>query len=123
MKKKDFVTLVMSVIGGLLFGLGMCMGLVPEMGDRNSSIAVGLLGLIVLLAMIIVRRKMDGKPAVTFNGRAIGFTLFGIAGSLILGLGMCMAMLWNMMAQGIAVGVAGIIILICLIPMTKGLEE
>lgn len=26
MKKKDFVTLVMSTIGGILFALGMCMG-------------------------------------------------------------------------------------------------
>lgn len=29
MKKKDFVTLVMSTIGGILFALGMCMGLIP----------------------------------------------------------------------------------------------
>ncbi len=27
MKKKDFVTLMMSVVGGILFALGMCMAL------------------------------------------------------------------------------------------------
>ena len=30
MKKKDFVTLMMSVVGGILFALGMCMALLPE---------------------------------------------------------------------------------------------
>ena len=28
MKKKDFITLVMSTVGGILFALGMCMALV-----------------------------------------------------------------------------------------------
>ena len=30
MKKKDFVRLVLGVVGGLLFSLGLCMCLVPE---------------------------------------------------------------------------------------------
>lgn len=30
MKKKDFITLVMSTVGGILFALGMCMALIPE---------------------------------------------------------------------------------------------
>jgi len=122
MKKKDFVTLVMSVIGGILFGLGMCMGLVPEMGDLKSGIVIGVFGLVVLLAMVIIRRKMDGKPAITFNLKAIGITLFGIVGAIVLGVGMCMTMMWNMMVQGILVGVVGIILLLCLIPVTKGLK-
>jgi membrane protein DedA with SNARE-associated domain len=64
MKKKDFVTLVMSVVGGILFALGMCMGLVPEWNAMNDGIIIGVIGLVVLLAMVIVRRKMDGKPAI-----------------------------------------------------------
>ena len=30
MKKKDFVTLIMSTVGGILFALGMCRTLLPE---------------------------------------------------------------------------------------------
>ena len=30
MKKENFVTLVISTIGGLIFALGMCIALLPE---------------------------------------------------------------------------------------------
>ncbi|WP_417044594.1 hypothetical protein [Dysosmobacter sp.] len=32
MKKKDFITLSTNTIGGILFALGICMGLLPEGG-------------------------------------------------------------------------------------------
>ena len=32
MQKKDFVTLILSTVGGILFALGMCMALIPEWG-------------------------------------------------------------------------------------------
>lgn len=122
MKKKDFVTLIMSVIGGILFALGMCMALLPEWGALTQGIVMGVAGLVVLLVMILVRRKMDGKPAIVFNGKTIAITLFGVLATVIFGVGMCMAMVWNMMAPGIIVGMVGIILLICLIPICKGLK-
>ena len=88
MKKKDFITLILSVVGGLLFALSMCMALVPEMGTITQGSVVGSVGLVVLLAMIIVRRKMDGKPAVVFNGKIIGITLYSIFSAAIFGAGM-----------------------------------
>lgn len=42
----------------------------------------------MLLAMLIVRRKMEGKPAIECNGKAIGTVLLGIVGALALGVGM-----------------------------------
>lgn len=122
MKKKDFVTLIMSTIGGILFALGMCMALLPEWGVLNQGIVIGAIGLVVLLAMLLVRRKMDGKPAIVFNARAIGITLLGVIGAIVLGVGMCMTMIWNMMVPGIIVGIVGIVLLLCLIPVVKGLE-
>ena len=119
MKKKDFVTLIMSTVGGILFALGMCMALVPELGSLSAGIVTGAVGLVILLAMIIIRRKMDGKPAITFNGKTIGISLLGVAGAMILGVGMCMVMVWNMMVPGIIVG---IVALLCLIPVCKGLK-
>ena len=38
MEKKSFVTLVMGVVGGLLFSLGMCMGLLPEWNMFNVGV-------------------------------------------------------------------------------------
>lgn len=122
MKKKNFVTLVMSTVGGILFALGMCMGLLPEWNAQNQGIVVGLAGGAVLLAMVVVRRKMEGKPAIVWNGKAVGITLFGILGAIVLGVGMCMVMVWNMLVWGIIVGIVGIVLLLCLIPVIRGLQ-
>lgn len=122
MRKKDFVTLLMSVVGGILFALGMCMALLPEWGAMTQGIVLGAVGLLVLLVMLLVRRKMDGKPAMVFNARAIAATLFGVFATVVFGIGMCMTMVWNMMVPGIAVGIVGILLLLCLIPICKGLK-
>lgn len=122
MKKKDFVTLIMSTVGGILFALGMCMGLLPEWGALKQGVVIGVIGVVVLLAMVLVRRKMDGKPAIVFNGKAIGITLFGIVGAIVFGVGMCMVMIWEMLVPGIIVGIVGIVLLLCLIPVVKGLK-
>ena len=122
MQKKDFVTLILSTVGGILFALGMCMALLPEWNAFMEGIVVGTAGLVVLLIMVIVRRRMSGKKAIVFNGRAIGITLLGVAGAVVLGVGMCMTMIWDMMVPGIIVGVVGIVALLCLIPAIKGLK-
>jgi hypothetical protein len=122
MKKKDFVTLIMSTVGGILFALGMCMGLIPEWNALTQGIIIGVIGAMILLAMVLVRRKMSGKPAIVLSGKVIGTTLLGVVGAIVLGVGMCMTMIWNMMIPGIIVGIVGIVLLLCLIPVIKGLK-
>ena len=122
MKKKDFVTLLLSTVGGILFALGMCMALLPEWGAMTQGIVIGVIGLAVLLVMVMVRRRMDGKPAIVFSGKAIAVTLFGIVAAVVFGVGMCMTMIWDMMVPGIIVGIVGIVLLLCLIPICKGLK-
>ena len=122
MQKKDFVTLILSTVGGILFALGMCMALLPEWNAFMEGIVVGAVGLVVLLIMVIVRRRMSGKKAIVFNGRAIGIMFLGVVGAIVLGVGMCMTMIWDMMVPGIIVGVVGIVALLCLIPAIKGLK-
>ena len=122
MKKKSFVTLIMSVIGGLLFALGMCMALLPEWDALTEGIIVGAIGAVILLAMVLVRRKMDGKPMIVLNSKTVGTALLAVAGAIVLGVGMCMVMVWDMLIWGIAVGIVGIVLLLCLIPMVKGLK-
>ena len=78
---------------------------------------------VILLIMVIVRRKMEGKPVIVkLSGKTIGSILLGIVGALALGVGMCMVMVWEMLIQGILVGVVGIVLLLCLIPLIKGLK-
>lgn len=115
--------MILGVIGVLFFALGMCMCLITEWNAFNQGVVMGAIGIVVLIAMVIVRRKMQGKPAIVLNGRAIGIAALGIVGALVLGVGMCMTMVWQgLMIPGIIVGIVGIVLLLCLIPLCKGLH-
>ena len=48
--------------------------------------------------------------------------LVGLLGALMLGVGMCLSMVFSKMVLGIVVGLIGIIILLMLIPLTKGIK-
>ena len=122
MKKKNFVSLVFGTVGIILFALGMCMCLLPEWGAFTPGVVIAAVGAVVLLVLLLVRRKMAGKPAVHISGKAVGAVLLGIVGALVLGVGMCMAMVWSILVPGIVMGVAGILLLLCLIPLVKGLK-
>ena len=57
------------------------------------------------------------------NGRILGKVLFAALGALTLGVGMCMVMVWEgLLIPGVLVGLVGIILLLCLIPLCKGLH-
>ena len=122
MKKKNFVSLIFGTVGVILFGIGMCMCSLPEWGAFTPGVVIGAAGIVVLLVLLMVRRKMEGKPAVHISGKAVGAVLLSIAGALVLGVGMCMAMIWNILVPGIVMGAAGILLLLCLIPLVKGLK-
>ncbi|MDE7133114.1 MAG: hypothetical protein K2N77_14335 [Lachnospiraceae bacterium] len=122
MKKSTFVAMILGTIGGILFALGMCMGLVEEWNARNEGIIMGVIGLVVLLVMVAVWRKMENKQPIKLSGKTIGATLIGIVGALLLGVGMCLTMVWSNMVVGIIVGIVGIVVLLCLIPFIKGLK-
>ena len=123
MKKQNFVSLLLGVIGGVLFGLGMCMCLLEEWNAFRPGLILGGAGLLVLLILLIVRRKMAGKPAVVINGKILGKVLFAALGALTLGVGMCMVMVWEgLLVPGVLVGLVGILLLLCLIPLCKGLH-
>lgn len=122
MKKKNFVSMVLGTIGGILFAIGMC--LLPEWNAFSQGIIVAVIGAVVLVTMLLVRRKMEGKPKVTLSGKTIATVLLGILGALALGVGMCMVMVWkNLMLPGIIIGVVGIVLLLSLIPICKGIHE
>lgn len=122
MKKSTFLAMILGTIGGILFALGMCMTLIPEWNAFKPGIVMGVTGAVVLLVMVFVWRKMENKEPFKLSGKTIGATLIGIAGALLLGVGMCLTMVWSNMAAGIVVGIVGIVVLLCLIPFIKGLK-
>lgn len=123
MEKKNFVSLIMRTVGGILFAIGMCMCLLPQWNAFNQGVVISVIGALILLVMLLVRRKMEGKSIIVkLSARTIGTVLLGIVGALTLGIGMCLTMVWNSMMAGIIVGIIGIVLLICLVPACKGLK-
>lgn len=122
MKKSTFMAMILGTVGGILFALGMCMALIPEWNAFRPGIVMGAAGALVLLIMVMIWRKMENKAPVRLSGKTIGAVLIGIIGALLLGVGMCLTMVWSNMIVGIIVGVLGIVVLLCLIPFAKGLK-
>ena len=122
MKKSSFVAMILSTIGGVLLALGMCMTLLPEWNAFKPGVVIGCFGLLVLLVMVFVWRKMENKQPIQLSGKTIGGALIGIVGTLLFGVGMCLTMVWSQMVIGIIVGLVGIVLLLCLIPFIKGLK-
>lgn len=124
MEKKNFIALIMGVVGGILFALGMCMCLLPEWGAFNQGVVFGIIGAVVLLITWIVYRKMSGKQPIKLNAKVIGKVIYGIFAALVFGVGMCMIMVFeNMMILGIIIGIVGIVLLLFLIPMCLGFKD
>lgn len=122
MKKSTFMAMILGTIGGILFALGMCMALIPEWNAFRPGVIMGVIGAVVLLIMVFVWRKMENKEPIKLSGKTIGATLIGIVGALLLGVGMCLTMVWSHMVAGIVIGIVGIVVLLCLIPFIKGLK-
>lgn len=123
MKKKQFITLLIGVVAGLLFALGMCMCLLPEWNAFTPGVILTAIGGVVLVIMGITALIKHSKNREPINWKTVGKTAYGVVSALILGLGMCMIMVWNWMVPGIIVGIIGVIMLLCLIPMFLGLKK
>lgn len=122
MKKSSFVALILGTISGVFFALGMCMALLPEWGMRTQGIVCDVVGIILMLITVGIWRKMEGKAPIKISGKTIGATLLGVLGALLLGVGMCLSMVFSKMVLGIVIGVIGIVVLLMLIPLLKGLK-
>ena len=124
MEKKNFVALVLGVIGGLLFGIGMCMCLLPEWNMFTPGVVVTAIGFVLLVALVIVYRKMSGAKPIKVNWKIVGKVVYGVISSLVLGGGMALIMtVEGMMLPGIALGIVGIVMLLFLIPMCLGFKD
>lgn len=122
MKKSNFVALILGTISCIFFALGMCMALLEEWNAFTPGVVVGCIGLVFALITVLVWRKMENKAPIKITGKAVLTAAVGVIGALVLGVGMCMCMVWNHMIPGIIIGLIGIIVLMCLIPLCKGLK-
>lgn len=123
MKKSNFVALILGTVGCVFFALGMCMCLIQEWGVSRQGIVCGAAGLVVLLAGLLIWRKMEGKAPIVVSPRTLGLVALGVAGALLLGVGMCLSMVCGKLVAGIVVGLIGIVALLLLIPLAKGLKD
>ena len=122
MKKSSFVAMILGTISSSFFALGIVMALVPEFGAFNLGILLGGVGLILSLVALCVWRKMEKKTPIHLTKKAIGCTILGVIGVFSIGIGMSMTMVWNLMIPGIIVGFVGIIFIISLVPIMKGIK-
>ena len=122
MKKSNFVALVLGTISGVLFALGMCMALLPEWNAFKPGVIFGSVGIVLGIITLLIWRKMENKAPIKVNGKGAGVVVLAIIGALTLGVGMCFCMVWENIILGTIIGLVGIIALLMLIPITKGIK-
>lgn len=122
MKKSSFVAMILGTIGGVLFALGMCMAMLPEWNAFKPGIIFGVIGIIIGLIAVIVWRKMEGKAPIKLSGKSVLMIILGVIGAVVFGVGMCFVMVWENIILGTVIGLVGIVALLCLIPICKGLK-
>ena len=122
MKKSNFVALIMGTVSGVLFALGMCMALLPEWNAFTEGIIFGAIGIVLGIITALIWCKMEHKRLPKINGKNVLRTIYAIIAALVLGVGMCLCLIWNQIVWGTLVGLLGIIMLIALIPMIKGIK-
>ena len=123
MKKSSFVALTLGTVSGVFFALGMCMALIPEWNAFQPGVVFGGVGLALALITLLVWRRMEHKAPIRVSGRAVLTIAVGIAGPQARGVGMSLTMDWGRIVSGIVIGLAGIVVLLCLIPLTRGIRE
>lgn len=122
MKKSSFVALIMGTVSGVLFALGMCMALLPEWNAFAEGIVFGAIGIVLGVITALVWCRMEGRKMPKMNGKNVLRVLYAVAAALVLGVGMCLCLVWQQIVWGTLVGLLGIVMLIALIPMVKGIK-
>ena len=122
MKKSSFIALIMGTVSGVLFALGMCMPLLPEWNAFKEGIIFGSIGIVLGIITALIWCKMENKKLPQMNVKNVLRILYAVIAALILGVGMCLCLVWEQIIWGTLVGLLGIVMLIALIPMIKGIK-
>lgn len=122
MKKSSYVAMLLGTVSGILFALGMCMTLLPEWNAFTEGVVFGVVGVVLGIVTLLVWRRMEHKAPVKVDKRTLLTVLLIVAGALLLGVGMCFCMVWENIVVGTLIGLVGIVALLSLVPMIKGLK-
>lgn len=122
MKKSTFMAMILGTVSSVFFSLGMCMALLPEWNTFQEGVIFGSVGLVLGLITLLLWRKMEGKQPIKLNLKHVLFSLFGVLGALTLVLGMCFCLVWERIIPGTLIGLTGIIMLLSLFPLIKGIK-
>ena len=109
MKKSSFFALVMGTVSGVLFALGMCMALLPEWNAFTEGVILGGVGIILGIITALIWCKMENKKLPKMNGKNIFRIVYTVVATLVLGVGMCMCLVWEQIIGGTLVGLLAII--------------
>ena len=123
MKKETLLEIILGTIGGIVFGIGMCMFLLPEWNLFTQGVVVAIIGFVILICIIPIYRKEHPKKVSnkkTDFGLVLTWTI-GVVGSLIMGFGMSIIMVGEAsssdMLVGIITGVVGLVICVLNYPI------
>ena len=122
MKKSSFVALILGTVSGVFFALGMCMALLPEWDSFTEGVILGAVGIVLGIITALIWCKIEDVMLPKMNGKNVFRTIYAIVAALVLGVGMCMCLVWEQIVYGTLVGLLGIIMLIALVPMIKGIK-
>lgn len=123
MKKETLLEIILGTIGGLIFAIGMCMGLIPEWDMLKEGIIVGIIGFIILLCIITIYRKNHPKTKVKkqIDWGIVATWIIGVIGALVMGYGMSRVMVGEAtksdMIIGLITGVVGLIVCVLNYPI------
>ncbi len=122
MKRSSFVALILSTVSFVFFSLGMCMALLREWNAFKEGIVFGAVGLILGLVTLLIWCKMENKKLPKINGKNLIRIFYATISLLVFGTGMCLCLVWNQIVWGTLTGLFGMVMLIFLIPMIKGIR-
>ena len=122
MKKSSFIALVLGTVSGVLFALGMCMALLPEWKAFTEGVIFGAAGIVLGVVTVLIWCKMENKKMPKMNGKNVFRIIYAVFSALVLGSGMCLCLVWEQFIWGTLIGLLGIVMLIALIPMIKGIK-
>lgn len=127
MKKETLLEIILGTIGGLVLAIGMTFCLVAEWNLLKVGVIVGIIGLIILLAIIPIHKKHHPKEHKKIDASLIITWVIGIIGALIMGFGMSKVLIDNpsqtSMIIGIIVGIIGLIICVLNYPIYSYLKN
>lgn len=122
MKKSSYVALVMGTVSGVMFSLGVCMALVQEWMMLREGAIMGSAGIVMGMITLLVWRRMEHKAPIRVSGKAVTKVIVAVLSALVFGIGLCLCMVMEEYILGTVVGLVGIVMLLGVIPMLKGLK-